>query len=396
MKKFFIFVMIAPLYNDSKVKVMSINKQILVFAIILLSVNTKTTSAQMEDGFYHLRNVTTGRCLSINDTDPENYKVNWTAASVNTGGLRTYLSYDTVAVSPSCVIFIKRLENGQYDLCGQGSSLYAMSSGHGVDFSFQSNSTFTISVTARGITKRLSDGSPSDKDSWLMNRLSETEQWQAIPINTQDEYVGIRPDVRTADGTYYGTIYAGFNFRLVSPGMAAFYISDAEGAGFTLKEIEEEVIPTGTPVVIRCNSANPADNKIEPVIGAYTFDHTNRLDGVYFSLSVAKHRNVKLFDRITMRLLGLNEKGELAFIAKPPVDRFYKEQYLMANKAYLKVSETDADIMTLNGNGPDAIHRVVKEESPSDIYTLAGIRVSEDTPLRPGIYIQNGKKRMVR
>jgi hypothetical protein len=68
----------------------------------------------------------------------------------------------------------------------------------------------------------------------------------------------------------------------------------------------------------------------------------------------------------------------------------------MANKAYLKVSETDADIMTLNGNGPDAIHRVVKEECPSDIYTLAGIRVSEDTPLRPGIYIQNGKKRMVR
>ena len=82
MKRDFIFVMIAPLYNDSKVKVMSIKKQILVFAIILLSVNTKTTSAQMEDGFYHLRNVTTGRCLSINDTDPENYKVNWTAASV--------------------------------------------------------------------------------------------------------------------------------------------------------------------------------------------------------------------------------------------------------------------------------------------------------------------------
>ena len=66
------------------------------------------------------------------------------------------------------------------------------------------------------------------------------------------------------------------------------------------------------------------------------------------------------------------------------------------NGSLLNHKKEPNNIMTLNGNGPDAIHRVVKEESPSDVYTLAGIRVSEDTPLRPGIYIQNGKKRMVR
>ena len=181
-------------------------KFVSVLSLIMASVCAPEASAQIADGFYHIRNVTTGRCISINDTDPGNYKVNWTSGSVNLAGLRTYLSYDTVAVSPSCVIFLKQLGDGLYDLCGQGSSLYTMSSGHGVNLTPLSNNSFTISATARGLSKKLSDGSPSDGDSWLMNRLTATEQWQAIPINTSNEYIGIRPDVRTADGIYYGTI----------------------------------------------------------------------------------------------------------------------------------------------------------------------------------------------
>ena len=62
---------------------------------------TISTSAQLADGFYHVKNVATGRYISINDTNPGNYKVS--SGDVNMGGFRTYLSYDTVAVSPSCV-----------------------------------------------------------------------------------------------------------------------------------------------------------------------------------------------------------------------------------------------------------------------------------------------------
>ena len=361
--------------------------------ILFMAVCAISTSAQLADGFYHIKNVTTGRYLSINDTNPGNYQVE--AGDVNMGGFRTYLNYDTVAVSPSCVIFVKRLDNGKYDLCGQGSSLYSLTSGKfGVDI-YPQGDAYKISGTAKGITKALSDGSPNQNDSWLMNRLEYTRSWKFLPINTSDEYIGIRPDVRTADGSYYGTINAGFSFRLVSEGMAAFYVSNASGSGFTMKQIEGDVVPAGTPVIIKCNSAKPEENKIEPVIGDYTFDQPNWLGGVYCSIYVAKHHNVKRFDFLTMRLLGLSDNGELAFVAEPPAERLYKEVYLMANKAYLKVNPGDADVMTIDGyNG--IYDAKSADQSGSGIYTLTGIRVSDCSAPRPGIYIQNGKKVIIK
>jgi hypothetical protein len=69
----------------------------------------------------------------------------------------------------------------------------------------------------------------------------------------------------------------------------------------------------------------------------------------------------------------------------------------MANKAYLKVSPKDADVMTIDGYTLDAINKVKAEDKePTGIYTLTGNRVPDGAVLRPGIYIQNGKKRIIK
>lgn len=364
--------------------------------VILATVCTLGIKAQIADGYYHIKNAHTGRYISINDTDPGNYKATQ-AGDVNMGGIRTYINYDSVAVSPSCVIYIKNLGNGGYDLVSQGSSLYNMANQKlAINITSNGNGTYKIHGTAQGITKYLSDGSPSESDSWMMNRLNETQNWIPIPINSSDEYIAVRPDIKTADGQYFGTIYAGFSFRLASEGMAAFYISNAGGTGFTMNQIEGDVVPAGTPVIIRCNSANIKDNKIEPVIGGYTFDYPNWLGGVYCSISVSKHRNTTPYDQITMRLLGLSDKGELAFVKNVPVERLYKEQYLMANKAYLKVNPGDADIMTHGGYTPDAISSVKTDDNATSIYTLTGIRLPDGVEPKAGIYIKNGKKIIIR
>lgn len=315
-----------------------------------VEINDASSEYEIAEGFYHIRNAVTGRYMSINDTNPGNYQATQ-AGDVNMAGLRTYLNYDSVAVSPSCVIYVRHLGNGKYDLVGQGSSLCNMFNQKlDIHVSAVNNGTYKIYGTTQGITRYLADGSPSDEDSWMMNRLSETEYWVFNPINTTNEYIAVRPDIKTADGHYFGTIYAGFSFRLASEGMAAFYVSNAGGTGVTLNQIAGDVVPACTPVVIRCNSADIRDNKIEPVIGGYTFDKINWLGGVYCSLNVTKHRNTTLYDQITMRLLSLNDDGELAFVKDVPAERLYKEQYLMANKAYLKVNPGDADIMAINLN----------------------------------------------
>lgn len=371
------------------------NMKKVIISITLLSLSLANVKAQIADGFYHIQNTATGRYISINDTDPGNYPVSQ-SGDVNMGGIRTYINYDSVAVSPSCVIFVKNLSNGNYDLIGQASSLYTMAKQKlAVHILPNGNGSYKLSGTANGITKVLSDGSPSDADSWLMNRLTETQNWYFIPIDTSKEFIAVRPDVKTADGQYYGTIYASFNFRFASEGMAAYYVSNAGGTGFTMNQIEGDVIPGGTPVIIKCNSANIEDNKIEPVIGGYTFDHTNWLGGVYCSISVAKHRNMTLFDKITMRLLGLSENGELAFVSEAPAGRLYKDQYLMANRAYLKVNAGDADVMTHGGYS--AIDKVKSDDKESTgLYTLTGVHIPDGVTPRAGIYIKNGKKVIIK
>ena len=372
----------------------------LISTITLLFSCMIIVNAQITDGFYHIKNAGTGRYLSISDTDPENYKVSQ-SGSVNLAGIRTFIDYDSVAVSPSCVIYVKSIGNGKYDLQGQGSSLYAMTSEKlPINITSNGNGSYKIWGTYKGFTKYLTDKSPSSKDGNLVTAETGMDSWTFKPVNTSDQYIGIRPDVKTADGTYYGTIFAGFNFRFVSPGMAAYYISNAGGTGFTMEQIGSDVIPANTPVIIRCNSYNPQDNKIEPVIGGYEFNHSNWLGGVYCSLYVSGHHNVKRFDDITMRLLGLSDKGELAFIANPSIDRLYKEQYLMANKAYLKVNSGDADVMTHGGYTepePQAIKSVKADDNASTgLYTLTGVRIPDGVKPSAGIYVKNGKKIIIK
>lgn len=361
---------------------------------LMLTTVMQSGSAQLADGFYHFKNATTGRYISINDTDPKNYQASAHSGDVNMGGFRTYLNYDTVAVSPSCVVYIRRLDNGKYDLSGQGTSLYELSSGKfGANLIPLGGDTYKITGTYQGIEKALADGSPSEKDSWLMNRLVETQKWRALPVNTSEEYVGIRPDVVTADGKRYGTIYAGFSFRMVSPGMKAYYVSSAQGSSFTMEEIGQDVIPASTPVIVRCNSSDPADNKIEPVNDHSAFTKGNRLAGVYCSLSgVSRHFNATLYDAVTMRVLGLNDKGELAFVTAKTED-LYRGLYVRGNKAYLRVGNNAADVMTVGAS--TGIKQPAKDEqAEGTLYTLDGCRVPAGKTPRPGIYIlrqSNGK-----
>ena len=371
----------------------------LICSIILAFSYVMAVNAQIADGFYHIQNAGTGRYISISDTDPSNYPVSQ-SGSVNMAGIRTYLNYDTVSVSPSCVIFVKKLENGKSDFSAQGSSLYAMTNYKlPIDITAAGGS-YIISGTYNGITKELQDLDRDGEFGWLTATDGPMRYWKFIPINTSNEYIGIRPDVKTSDGAYWGTIYAGFSFRLASPGMTAYYVSNAAGKGFSLTEIEDEVIPFATPVVIRCSSSNPEDNKIEPVIGGYEFNNPNWLNGVFCSIDVTKHKNVRLFDRITMRILGLSDEGELAFVANPPIERLYisrqDEKCLIANKAYLVVDANAADVMTLGGYDPEAINSVKYDCTSTGLYTLMGVRLPDGLTPRAGIYVKNGKKVIIK
>ena len=175
--------------------------------------------------------------------------------------------------------------------------------------------------------------------------------------------------------------------------MKAYYISEASGSKFTLKEISG-TIPAKTPVIIKCTSNDPANNKIEPVVSGGTSINDNKLGGVYCATTTMKFTNVTLYDYTKMRVIG-SSNGKLAFVKASENDLFEKK-YLRANKAYLAVPSGSADTMTESATGITTISKDDISKDKEGLYTLTGIRIPDNVTPQPGIYIKDGKKIVIK
>ena len=371
------------------------NMKKLLSLLAFAAVYTLNTSAQIAEGFYHVQNAYTGRYISIEDNNPNNYPINTKAGTVNMAGIRTLKNMSRVSTSPSTVIYVKNISGNKYDLEGQGTSLYKISSNRlYIILDPQSDGSYKAKTSKyEGVELTISDGTDKDKDEdFLRNKAPESSYWKALPINNSDQYIGIKPDVQTNDG-YYGTIFAGFAFKLASGGMKAYYINSAGGSQFSLKEYTDEIIPANMPVIIKCSSNDPASNKITPVASGGKNPSDNKLGGVYCACLVSKHLNAKLFDPTSMRLIG-TDNGKLAFVKNPT--NLVEGKYLPANKAYLSVTGA-ADILTQDGI--TAIVNIEAEEknnAPEGTFTLTGVRIPDGVTPKAGVYIKNGKKVVIK
>lgn len=374
--------------NNKKINMKRTITSTLFTALCVLS-----ASAQLANGYYRVQNATTERYISIADTKASNYSPS-PSGSVNMQGIRTIKSFSRVATSPSTVIYVKNISGNQYDFQGQGSSLYTMSGNRlYVTLTAQSNGTYKASGSYSGITIDIADGtSTTAEEDFLRNKSKTTASWKAVKIDDSN-YIGIKPDIE-ADGAYYGTIYAGFPFKLASSGMKAYYVNSAAGSGFDLKEISG-TIPAGTPVIIKCSSNDPANNKIEPVTTDGTKLSDNKLRGVYCALTgVNGHFNATPYTSSTMRVLGVSS-GKLAFV-KASSSALVDGKYLQANKAYLNVPANADNVMVVGGNDIRTIETDQVASSKQGLYTLTGIRLPDGATPRPGIYIKDGKKVVIK
>ena len=379
------------LNKNTKKKIM---KRILS-SFALVASCTFTAYAQIAEGFYHVQNTVTGRYISIEDTNKDNYSVSLGTANVNMAGIRTIKGGERVSSSPSTVIYVRNVGGNKYDLEGQGSSLYKLSNKKlYVILEPQSDGSYLAKTDKyEGISLIIADGTDIDKEEdFLRNKSEDTKYWKALPIDGGNEYIGIKPTVKTDDG-YYGTIYAGFAFKLASSGLKAYYVNSASGSQFNMKEVTDEVIAATMPVIIKCNSDNPADNKITPVSKGGQEPSDNMLYGVYCCLTnVSKHFCAKLFDPSSMRVMGV-DNGKLAFVKNS--DTLVDGKYLPANKAYLSVTGAN-DILTQDGTGIVTIKAEEKNSAAEGIYTLTGVRLPDGVTPKAGVYIKDGKKVVIK
>lgn len=108
----------------------------------------------------------------------------------------------------------------------------------------------------------------------LYNGANENDKqfhWVVTPISelSKDFCFGAMPSPKTKDEAdkYYTTMYTKFPYRCLD-GVKAYVVSsvDATAHKVVLSEIKSGEVPSGTPVVLECNSTKPVENRLLPLV----------------------------------------------------------------------------------------------------------------------------------
>ncbi len=366
-----------------------------LFTLIILASMTVCASAQLADGFYRIKNAETNRYVVMYDPY---MLVNKSTGTVSLLALQTIYKWDNVNSHMGSVWYMENKGNSKYDLHCQHSSLGANSEGFYPDL-FENNGTYRIYGSYDGFAKYLSDEDDMYDEEGNINGFVTVKSqnylnWQFIPIGGEN-YIGIKPETQ-ADGYYWATFLSGFPFRLGN-GMKAYYINDINDHGFSRVEMGNE-IPAKLPVLIRLNGSRPSDNVITPLTStSAAVPSGNKMYGCWYSSNLGgSHQDWNVRYGSENRILG-NAGGRLAFVKASGSD-LIDGTYIEHNRGYIAVSSTaDDNIIEATYDISNSIQNMNTEDAQGkEIFTLTGQKVPEGTVLRPGIYIKDGKKIVIK
>ena len=365
-----------------------------------------TASAQLNgNGYYRVKSAKQGRYINVID-NRGSISVATTSADMN--ALRTVLGFERVVSSPSSIIYVKKLSSNGYDLQSQGTGSYAIIS-HEIKILDKGDGSYWAYATASGMaTQYLMD----EEISWMWGTNDERRiignldttgkpdnkaDWHIMPVTTADNnYFGLTPNV-AVDGSYYQSFYASFPFAFASEGMSAYAVTtvDPERSAVVISELTGGV-PAATPVIIKCSSVEPVNNKLNVGAAASSAVSSNLLKGVYFCNDVtdSRHRNV-VENTATIRVLGKANDGSLAFVKATEL------AYIPANTAYITVPADAPEVLKVctpgeYGDLVTGLDTPLSDEHAGDVYDLNGRKVRsasttlEDLP--KGVYIIGGRK----
>jgi len=360
-----------------------------IFTLLLFAGISLNAIAQIADGFYRIKNVASERYMVMYDPY---VIVNKGTGTVNLRCLQTIKSFSTVRSHMGSIWYMEGKGDSQYDLYCQHSSLGKNSNGFYPKL-LANNGSYQIYGSSDGFTKYLNDADYEGDDGYVSVSGTKKLNWNFLPIEG-DNYIGIEPET-SADGYYWATFMSGFPFTL-SSGMKAYYVNSVNDNGFSMKEMGNE-IPAKTPVLLRLNGSSPSDNKITlKKSSSASAPSDNKMYGVWYSSNLSgNHRDYNVECESNNRILG-EADGKLAFV-KGSSSRLIEGSYIEHNRGYLAVSSSAADDIVEATSGISNIPTDKNVETTrKGIYSLTGQKIPDGTTPRAGIYIQDGKKIIIK
>ena len=375
-------------------------KRVIISALVSILTPTLATAQLSGNGFYRVQNNKSERYITINDDIIGQVNTSSTTADLN--NIVTWRGFDYVKSNPASIIYIESV-SGKYNLSAQGTSVYKIAGGRAyVDIKDKGDGTYSFSVSYSGAQVYLYDDTKSNDKGGVRQSSSNQDYryWKLLPINTSDNYLGLQPTVQVGD-SYYGTLYADYAFKRVSDGIKIYYINAEDEGRCRLKEITSEVIPAATPIIFKCSSNDPAQNMVMPVTDEAEKPTDNYLAGTYFASTTNKHKEYVEYDDATMHVLGVGADGQLSFVTAKSTDLVNDGQHIPMNTCWLRVfNNLTGDFTVLDESQYAGISTINTDKeigtSKQGTFSLSGVRINDSRQLKPGIYIQNGKKMVIK
>ena len=338
---------------------------------LLSNPDSREINLPVQGKFYRLKNVASGRYMNVKSAS----SVVVTDAGNNLPATIFYLGENNTMLSYSVGQY---LDCGNKNLAAVGTSLSgefaaARSGAKPNTIMYKNNSYWTFgnrdndASIDRGSTK---PGANEVGYDWKLEEVT----WLPVPMNT------------TAG---YATLYA--PVALNNGGRVEAYVGKAEGEWFNMTRVDEDgVIPANTPVVLKyvdddqvennCVYLQVSDSEKSAVVG-----EENALQGTFADTYVTE-------DSYVLGMVG----SEVGFYTATKNQQTNTSWLNNGFKAYLpKTVGSNVQALRFNfGGETTAIDAVEVENANAPIYDLSGRRVL--STVKGGIYIQNGKKFIVK
>ena len=281
-----------------------------LFLLLLGCATMLGAQAQLNGaGYYRVKNVSTGRYMSLSDNHSRG--VDFNSCTADCGAMQTSKIMDNIYSDPGSIFYLDHISGVSYNVVGQGTSLHDIINYY--IYISPVGSYYKIYQEQKGQRITLSDFDDVEENESYVATLGGKTTWYITPLNTTDNYIGVKPTISVGD-KHYAAVFAGYPYTL-GTGMKAYYINKViENEGVVIIKELTGTIPANTPVLIECSSTDISKNQITPVLNSDAVPSDNLAIGVYFCLGDrwSAHYNSTKFDPATMRVLSLNTYGNLA------------------------------------------------------------------------------------
>lgn len=384
-----------------------------LFLLLLGCATMLGAQAQLSGaGYYRVKNVSTGRYMSLSDNHSRG--VDFNSCTADCGAMQTSKIMDNIYSDPGSIFYLDHISGVSYNVVGQGTSLHDIINYY--IYISPVGSYYKIYQEQKGQRITLSDLDDVEENESYVATTGGKTTWYITPLNTTDNYIGVKPTISVGD-RHYAAVFAGYPYTL-GTGMKAYYINKViENEGVVIIKELTGTIPANTPVLIECSSTDISKNQITPVLNSDAVPSDNVANGVYFCLGDrwSAHYNSTKFDPATMRVLSLNTYGNLAvststqnlktvMIEPRGADgKHLTVTAIPANSWYIPVSSSapsELKLVTAEQYATGIKDITVKPASLYNVYTLEGVQIKKNatsiSDLHPGIYIINGKKVVIK